>query len=548
MDAIGIDAGSYKTVLGCVKKGGIEIVLSETSSKWTPSIAAFTDDERLIGDAAVNQMKKNFKNSLQFFSRFLGLNMDCAEQLEEEKKFITYKVLDLENKKIGFEVKCRGETFTLTPEQVMACFLRKAKVYFEKAGMMSKEMVISVPTYATNVERQAYLDAAEIAGIKCVKLINESTAIALNYGFFRKADLDDKNYKTVCFIDFGHSKLTVSFAKFKRGKTNIIATHSDRNMGARQIDYLLFELFAEEFNKKYGCDPRKSAKPRLRMLDTIEKCRKLLTLNKEADVTCEALMEDEDFRKNFRREELEELIAPFLERFRKHMVDALAKSGLAPELIDAVELIGDATRTPCIVEVVKEVFKKDTLNRTLNSTETIARGCALSAAMLSPNFGVSTFEVEEYNEFPICIQYTFNGQEKVTEKELFKIGSSFPTTKTITFENKLGGANLLIKYPDDAGTLKGLPIQISQHNIPEGKKNEEKPIEKTSFIMRVTNNIHNIAYLEDAELAQEWTEEEKIPIKTMPAQPVKKEGESADKKKEAPAPEAPPAEPQFEIK
>lgn len=153
MDAIGIDAGSYKTVLGCVKKGGIEIVLSETSSKWTPSIAAFTDDERLIGDAAVNQMKKNFKNSLQFFSRFLGLNQDCAEQLEEEKKFITYKVVDLENKKIGFELKCRGEQYTLTPEQVMAYFLRKAKTYFENAGMMSKEMVISVPTYATNVER-----------------------------------------------------------------------------------------------------------------------------------------------------------------------------------------------------------------------------------------------------------------------------------------------------------------------------------------------------------------------------------------------------------
>lgn len=308
-------------------------------------------------------------------------------------------------------------------------------------------------------------------------------------------------------------------------------------------------MFATEFNKKYGCDPRKSAKPRLRMLDTIEKCRKLLTLNKEADVTCESLMEDEDFRKNFKREELEELIQPFLDRFRKHMEDALAKSQLAPEMIDAVELVGDATRTPCIVEIIKDVMKKDTLNRTLNSTETIARGCALSAAMLSPNFGVSQFEVEEYNEHPICIQYQFTGAEKVTEKELFKVGSTFPLTKTITFENKLGGANLLIKYLDDATTLKGLPIQISQHQIPEGKKAEDKPIEKTSFIMRVTNNIHNIAYLDDAELAQEWTEEEKIPIKAMPPPAPKKEGEEA-KEGEAPAPtvEAPPAEPQFEIK
>lgn len=154
-DALGIDTGSYKTVLGCVKKRGIEIVLSETSSKSTPTLAAFTPEERLIGDSAGNQMKKNFKNTLQFFSRFLGLNQDCAEQLEEEKKFITYKTVNLENKKLGFEVLCRGEKLTLTPEQVMAFYLKRAKTYFEKADdpMMSKEIVLSVPTYASNAER-----------------------------------------------------------------------------------------------------------------------------------------------------------------------------------------------------------------------------------------------------------------------------------------------------------------------------------------------------------------------------------------------------------
>jgi molecular chaperone DnaK (HSP70) len=109
VDAIGIDAGSYKTVLACVKQRGIEIVLSETSSKWTPTIAGFTEQERLVGDAAINQMKKNFKNTTQFFGRFLGLNTDCQEQLEEEKKFITYKVVNMENKKVGFELMVRGE-------------------------------------------------------------------------------------------------------------------------------------------------------------------------------------------------------------------------------------------------------------------------------------------------------------------------------------------------------------------------------------------------------------------------------------------------------
>ena len=308
MDAIGIDPGTYHTVLACVKQKGIEIVLSETSERVTPSLCAFTDQERLIGASANNQFRKNFKNTTQFFMRFLGLNQDCVEQVAEEKKFITYKVVNLEGKKIGFELTMRGQKQILTPEQVMAFYLKKLKTYFEKAGMSSKEIVISIPTYASNSERQAYLDAAEIAGLKCVRLINESTACALTYGFFRKADLDEKQHRTVAFVDFGHSKVTITFAQFLRGKMKILSTHSNKNLGARQIDFQLFDLLGGEFAKKYGCDPRERLRCRFRLLDSIEKCRKLLSGNPQADVSCESLMEDEDLRRTFLREEFEQLI------------------------------------------------------------------------------------------------------------------------------------------------------------------------------------------------------------------------------------------------
>ena len=326
-DAIGIDAGSYKTVLACVKQRGIEIVLSETSSKWTPTIAAYTDQERVVGDAAVNQMKKNFKYTSQFFARFLGLNQDCKEQLEEEKQFITYKVVDLDNKKIGFEMMVRGEKQVFTPEQVFGFYLRKVKTYFEKSGMPSKDIVIAVPTYATNAERQAYLDACDIAGINCIRLINESTATALTYGFFRKGDLDAEKPRTVCFVDFGHASLIITFASFTKGKMKILGTHSNRNLGARRIDLLLFELLGGEFAKKYGCDPRKNVRCRLRLLDNIEKLRKLLTGNKEADINCEALMEDEDLHRHIKRDEFEELIGPFIAEFKTVLEESIVKSG-----------------------------------------------------------------------------------------------------------------------------------------------------------------------------------------------------------------------------
>ena len=209
----------------------------------------------------------------------------------------------------------------------MGFYLKKVKTYFEKAGMNSREIVIAVPSYASNAERQAYIDAAEIANIKCIRLINESTATALTYGFFRKSDLDAKVERIVTFVDFGHSKLTVTFASFLQGKMKILATHSNKNLGARQIDYLLFELLGGEYAKKYGCDPRTNVRCRLRLLDAIEKVRKLLTSNKEADVHCESLMEDEDLHKHMNRDELEELMGPFVADFKACLEEALKLSG-----------------------------------------------------------------------------------------------------------------------------------------------------------------------------------------------------------------------------
>lgn len=221
----------------------------------------------------------------------------------------------------------RGEKQVVTPEQVMAFYMKKLKTYFELAGMNSKEIVISVPTYASNVERQAYINAAEIAGISCVRLINESTAIALTYGFFRKGDLDAEKERIVTFVDLGHSKLTITHASFLKGKMKILGTHSDKNLGARWIDFQLYDMLGAEFAKKYGCDPRESVKCRLRLLDSIEKMRKLLTANKEADVHCESLMEDEDLHRMFKRDELEELMQPFVEKFRACLEESFVSHG-----------------------------------------------------------------------------------------------------------------------------------------------------------------------------------------------------------------------------
>lgn len=136
-----------------MKQKGIEIVLSDSSGRSVPSIVAFTDEERLIGDSTLGQMKKNFKNTLQFFIRLLGLNQDNKEQLELEAKYQTYKIVPLENKKIGVEVVNRGETLVLTPEQALAMYLKKLANFLERDGITSKEVVLSCPSYFSNTER-----------------------------------------------------------------------------------------------------------------------------------------------------------------------------------------------------------------------------------------------------------------------------------------------------------------------------------------------------------------------------------------------------------
>lgn len=182
-------------------------------------------------------------------------------------------------------------------------------------------------------------------------------------------------------------------------------------------------------------------------------------------------------------------------------------------------MVGDATRIPLVQQKIKEVFGVDQVHRTLNSIECVARGASLQAAMLSPLFKVADYEVQEYNLYPVSISYSFGNQEgaeqKVITKELFPLGSSFPSTKTITFDNKKGGMDLLVHYSQGVQIVQGLPTQIAQYKIKEGKPKHDK----VSFILRVSNNIHQIPCLESAELQEEWQEEEKIPVKKdTPAQ------------------------------
>jgi molecular chaperone DnaK (HSP70) len=247
----------------------------------------------------------------------LGLNASCGDQIRLEKKFITNKVvLDEATNKISFPIEHMGEMHSFSIEQIIALFLVKLKEFYDVAGISTLDgIVFTIPSYASNVERQSLYDAIEIAGLKCPRIINESTAIALNYGFFKRKDFDKEKPKTVFFVDFGHCKTTVTIATFSPDKVKIVCHHSDRNMGGRDFDYIIMQKLGGEFEKKFGCDPREAPRCVLRMLEGVEKARKILSADKEATINVDFLLEEEDLLRSLKRDEMEEIIAPIIEKF-----------------------------------------------------------------------------------------------------------------------------------------------------------------------------------------------------------------------------------------
>ena len=229
------------------------------------------------------------------------------------------------------------------------------KCYFTH-GHDRPDVVLSIPPYCSAVERQSVLDAAKIANVNCLRLINENTAVALNYGFFRRTEFSENEARNVAFLDFGHAKVTATVASFTQKKVKIISHASDRNIGARNFDFTLMNVFANEFSEKYGCDPRESPKAVLRMLDTIEKARKILSANQEASVSVECLMEDEDLYRVITRDEFMELIGNDIDQLKGVLVQALQESGLTTNDIHSVEMVGEGSRIPAVIELAKEVF------------------------------------------------------------------------------------------------------------------------------------------------------------------------------------------------
>ncbi|KAK4541841.1 Heat shock protein hsp88 [Oleoguttula mirabilis] len=438
MSVVGLDFGTQNAVIAVARNKGVDVITNEVSNRATPSLVGFGPKSRYIGEPAKTQEISNMKNTVGSLTRLAGRSIHDPD-VEIEQNFVSAPLVDV-NGQVGAEVSYMGKKERFTATQLAAMFLtREKQTASAELRLPVNEMVVSVPAWYTDAQRRAILDAADIAGIKVLRLINETTAAALGYGI-TKLDLpgpEEKPRRTM-FIDIGHSNYTASICEFRKGELKVISTASDRHFGGRNFDKALVDHFRAEFKEKFKIDIFENGKAKVRVASAVEKMKKILSANAGAPINIESLMNDVDVRGFLKREELEDLVRPLLDRATVPLEQALAEARLKPEDIDFVELVGGCTRVPALKAAIQSYFGGKTLNFTLNADEAIARGCAFSCAILSPVFRVRDFSVQDIVNYPIEFAWEKSPDipDEDTSLTVFNKGNAMPSTKILTFYRK----------------------------------------------------------------------------------------------------------------
>uniref|UniRef100_A0AAQ4QLX1 Heat shock protein 4 like n=1 Tax=Gasterosteus aculeatus aculeatus TaxID=481459 RepID=A0AAQ4QLX1_GASAC len=420
MSVVGIDVGYQNCHIGVARSGGIETITNEYSDRCTPACVSLASKNRMIGNAAKSQMTTNFKNKVHGFKKFHGRAFDDPF-VQAEKPKLPYSLHKLPNGNAGVKVRYLDEDKVFTVEQITGMLLTKLKETSESALKKPVvDCVISVPSFFTDAERRSVFDASQIAGLNCLRLINDTTAVALAYGIY-KQDLPtpEERPRNVVFVDMGHASFQVSLTAFHKGKLKVLATAFDLHLGGRNFDEALVDFFCEEFKSKYKLNVRENPRALLRLHQECEKLKKLMSAtSSDLPLNIECFMNDIDVSSRMNRHNLE-----------------LLPLNCASLRVRISSIVGGATRIPAVKERIAKFFGKD-ISTTLNADEAVARGCALQCAILSPAFKVREFSIIDVVPFPITLRWKTPTEDALGECEVFSKNHAAPFSKVITFHKK----------------------------------------------------------------------------------------------------------------
>ncbi|XP_050389309.2 endoplasmic reticulum chaperone BiP-like [Patella vulgata] len=396
---IGIDLGTTYSCVGIFTKGQVEIIPNDQGNRITPSYVAFTDEgERLIGDAAKNQLTSNPENTVFDVKRLIGRTWDDPS-VQKDKEYYPFKIVN-KNGKPHIQVTVKGQKRIFAPEEISAMVLGKMKAIAEDyLGKNVTRAVVTVPAYFNDAQRQATKDAGRIAGLDVLRIINEPTAASIAYGLDKKG-----GEKNIVVYDLGGGTFDISALTIDQGVFEVLSTNGDTHLGGEDFDQRVMEYFLKVIKKKSGKDIRKDNRAVQKLRREVEKAKRTLSSQHQARIEIESLFDSEDFSETLTRAKFEELNMELFRSTLKPVTNALKDAGLETSDVDEIILVGGSTRIPKIQELVKTYFSGKEPNRGVNPDEAVAYGAAVQAGVLGDEKMDESYVVLDVNPMTLGIE------------------------------------------------------------------------------------------------------------------------------------------------
>merc|ERR1712199_58667 len=379
MTAVGIDLGTTYSCVGIWQNDRVEIIANDQGNRTTPSYVAFTDTERLIGDSAKNQVAMNPTNSVFDAKRLIGRKFNDPV-VQSDMKHWPFKVVAKDGDKPHIQVQFKGEEKVFSPEEISSMVLTKMKEVGEAfTGKSVKDVVVTVPAYFNDSQRQATKDAGTIAGLNVMRIINEPTAAAIAYGLDKKASGE----RNVLIFDLGGGTFDVSLLTIDDGIFEVKATAGDTHLGGEDFDNRMVNHFVQEFKRKHKKDFTSNPRAMRRLRTACERAKRNLSSSANAQIEIDSLYEGVDFYSSITRARFEDLCADLFRGTLDPVEKVLKDSKIDKGSVHEVVLVGGSTRIPKVQELITNYFNGKEPCRSINPDEAVAYGAAVQANILT---------------------------------------------------------------------------------------------------------------------------------------------------------------------